>query len=152
MKVLDGFLTTDECEDLIQRLSAIPEKGPLIQAPIEVFDMLADRLSEVTGDAYAWHGPLLTFNDTTAGMHEHRDEPYMGGDFTLLVYLTSAEGGETVFEDGDVSPVAGRAVLFGIRDLHSARAVTSGTKLVAAMECGLKGVSTMSQHNDDKQS
>lgn len=147
MKVLDDFLTTDECEYLIHKLSATPGEGPLIPAPTEVFDLLADRLSEVTGDAYEWFGPLMTFNDTTAGMHEHRDEPYMGGDFTLLVYLTSAEGGETVFEDSEVAPVAGRAVVFGIRDLHSARAVTSGTKLVAAIECGLKGVVTASYHN-----
>ena len=140
MKVLDDFLTIGECGDLIQRLSAIPSDGPLIPAPIEVFYLLADRLSEVTGDAYAWCGPMMTFNDTTSGMHEHGDEPYMGGDYTLLVYLTSPEGGETVFDDGEVAPVAGRAVLFGIRDMHSGRAVRSGKKLVAAMECGLKGI------------
>lgn len=139
MKVLDGFLTIGECEDLIQRLSTVPADGPLIPAPIAVFDMLAARLSVMAGEEYVWRGPMMTFNDTTAGMHEHRDEPYMGGDYTLLVYLTSPEGGETVFDDGEVAPVAGRAVVFGIRDIHSGRAVTSGTKLVAAMECGLKG-------------
>jgi hypothetical protein len=137
MKVFDGFLTQDQCTDLILRLSAISSGSPLVPAPIEVFDMLSTRLSVMSGEEYMWCGPLMTFNDTTAGMHEHRDEPYMGGDCTLLVYLTSPEGGETVFDAGEVSPIAGRAVLFGIRDLHRARAVRSGTKLVAAMECGL---------------
>jgi 2OG-Fe(II) oxygenase superfamily len=149
MRVIDELFTVSECEDLIHRLSGYLD-GPLIPAPTDVFELLADRLSAATGDAYAWYGPMLTFNDTTAGMHEHRDEPYMGGDHTLLVYLTSPEGGETIFEDGEVSPVAGRAVLFGIRDLHSARAVRSGTKLVAAMECGLKGSATASDHHDQK--
>lgn len=134
MRVLDEFLTLDECGALIQRLSGYD--GPLIPAPTHVFDLLTDRLSAATGQEYAWHGPLLTFNDTTNGMHEHRDEPYMGGDYTLLVYLTSPEGGETVFDDGgEVIPAAGRAVLFGIRDLHSARAVTAGRKLIVAVEC-----------------
>jgi hypothetical protein len=133
--VFDGFLTRDQCADLILRLSAIDSDEPLIEGPIEVFDLLATRLSVMTGEEYAWCGPRMTFNDTTAGMHEHRDEPYMGGDHTLLVYLTSPEGGETVFDDGEVAPVAGRAVIFGIRDMHSGRAVQSGTKLVAAIEC-----------------
>jgi hypothetical protein len=135
MRVLDGFLTRQESQDLIRVLSAIDSDGPLVAAPSAVFDLLAARLAVMTGTPCAWCGPLLTFNDTSAGMHEHRDEPYMGGECTLLVYLTSPEGGETVFEDGEVAPVAGRAVLFGIRDLHSARAVTSGQKLVLAMEC-----------------
>ena len=146
MRVIDDFLTGPECADLIRVLSSIESDGPLVPAPTAVFDMLADRLSRDIGHAYAWCGPLMTFNDTTAGMHEHRDEPYMGGDYTLLVYLTSPEGGETVFDDGEVAPVAGRAVLFGIRDLHSARAVRSGTKLVAAIECGLKGSAPSLDH------
>jgi hypothetical protein len=134
--VLDGFLTQDQCTDLILRLSAIDsDYAPLVEGPADVFDMLTTRLSVMAGEEYAWCGPMMTFNDTTAGMHEHRDEPYMGGDHTLLVYLTSPEGGETVFDDGEVAPVAGRAVLFDIMDLHSGRAARSGTKVVAAIEC-----------------
>lgn len=131
LTVFDNFLTEAEVQIL---LTTDISEGPLIQGPRHVFSLLSERLSVVTGHRWTACGPKLTFHDTQKGIHEHRDGAYMGGDFTLIVYLTTPEsGGETVFTNGVVRPVAGRAALFGINDLHYGNA-SVGSKMVIAME------------------
>lgn len=134
--IFDAFATPHETASISDLLEATPrDNGPLVSAPQEVFDFLAARLSERTGRRYISCGPKLTFNDTSAGIHPHRDEPYMGGDMTLLLYLTTPEGGHTCVGGERIAPVSGRAVLFGISDLHHGEPVTgSARKIVVGVE------------------
>lgn len=137
VEVFDAFTTAAETAELRAQLERVPrDSGPLIRAPKVVFDFVAARLSESGRGEWAACGPLLTFHDTSAGMHQHRDEPYMGGDMTLLLYLTTPErGGETCVGGERVPPVAGRAVLFGISDLHHGEPVSGDVrKVVLAVE------------------
>lgn len=129
--VFEGFLTEYEVQSLLQENYG---KGPLVDGPEHVFRFISNRLSDRTLRRWEYCGPKLTFHDTSAGMHEHRDGAYMGGDYTLIVYLSTPEsGGETVFKNGTVVPVAGRAALFGINDLHYGNP-SVGKKQVIAIE------------------
>ena len=141
VSIFDAFATPDETMLVLRKLDATPRpNGPLVPAPREVFDFLAARLSERDGRGYISCGPLLTFNDTSSGIHPHRDEPYMGGDMTLLLYLTTPdEGGHTCVGGDRVAPVSGRAVLFGISDLHHGEPVSGATrKVVVGVEMSRK--------------
>lgn len=140
VSIFDEFATPHEIAEILAKLEATPRpNGPLVPAPQEVFDFLAARLSERDGRGWTACGPQLTFNDTSSGIHQHRDEPYMGGDMTLLLYLTTPdEGGHTCVGGERVAPVSGRAVLFGISDLHHGEPVIGNTrKVVVGVEVRL---------------
>lgn len=137
IKVFDTFTNPAETAAIRAQLEQVPrEGGPLIPAPQSVFAFLAARLSGLEKSKWAACAPLLSFHDTSAGMHQHRDEPYMGGDMTLLLYLTTpSHGGHTCVGGERVAPVAGRAVLFGISDLHHGEPVSGDVrKVVLAVE------------------
>lgn len=101
----------------------------------EVVDVPCYRESlEIVGDKW-------TVGHGAGGMHEHRDESFQGGKWTMLVYLTDvAKGGETVFHDIDtttVVPRSGTAIVFAVDALHHARPVDDGEKLFVAFEANV---------------
>jgi hypothetical protein len=134
--ILDEFLSVEDCDTLKAWLGK-PAPG-LRCVPLCAMDFVVERLEKATGSTWYAHGPSVSFQDTTMGMHEHRDGSYMGGTFTLLMYMsTPLSGGTTRFTECDppvqVVPILGRAVLFDIDELHVAD-VAQGCKLVFALE------------------
>jgi hypothetical protein len=147
--VLEGFLSRDEVASVVAELG-VDSCGARCSVelvpdpPTNVAARLIERLRAVTRDG-RWSLPRpgrmqLTAGDSSAGLGLHRDESLQGGTHSLLVYVDSPRGGETVFYDAlgseevaRVRSVAGRAVLFGVRVEHRA-CRTEDRKRVVALE------------------
>lgn len=144
--VFEAFLTREECSSvaamIVAGVAEVRDTSPRLvcDAGGAVRAAVQERLRERSGLPWRVCGDRVAFGDSSAGMHAHRDEPLQGGTRTLLVYLDDVEaggGGCTVFEDGDVhiQPVAGRAVLFGVRRMHAVTPCRSAGRPKRVLAC-----------------
>ena len=141
VRVFDGLFGPEDIQCVLESVHHKPVPGLRI-VPVHILRLVEDRLNAADpGSQWEVCGPKAAIQETTPGMYEHVDGSYAGGTHSLVVYLTTPEsGGHTQFPRGSsVSPVAGRACLFGVDDLHSAGAAI-GRKLVFSLEvhCGAR--------------
>ena len=152
VRVLDGFLSPEECACMVSELGENPGPPALVPTPASTLALVVARLDAAMplGSPWKVHGTRASYGDTSGGMHSHRDEAYQGGGRgaqTLLLYLTGpgdggGSGGATVFaadknqdQDASVQPMAGRAVVFAVRRMHRADPVQGvWRKIIAAFE------------------
>lgn len=118
------YLTKEQLEST-PKLYNIPEQLKIEKlfegTPLEYFKIIGNK---------------MTIGCSQNGMHEHSDESYQGGEYSLLIYLTTVtKGGETVFDYESIKPKAGQAVLIHNRAKHYANPVISSeSKYIIAVE------------------
>lgn len=132
---LDDILLFDEFFYLDTDLSEFMRDHPiqLVNEP---------KLLEIINKRFQHHkiplrtiGSKVTLGINDSGMHEHKDASLQGGSHSLLIYLSTPESGETVFESNKILVKKNRAILFSVEKLHHALPVKSGHKYIAACEC-----------------
>ncbi len=138
MIVIDGFFSQEECRESIEiidkerhtyHVALHKDRHGLLAA-------IGARLGEL-GMPFFPVGDRITLGYYAKGefLERHADHCHQGGTHSILIYLNEVRaGGNTVFDDAIVIPEEGKAIIFGIYDMHEADKVLDGEKYVISCE------------------
>lgn len=145
MQTHDNFLDQEQCSELISTLENSGhcederEIGDDLFARYDFIDFKLRDLVEQRLNSIGYKCKVLKkwymskYWPLTGNISSHIDGSYLGSTHTILIYLNTTDGGETVLELSPpvaISPVVGRLVLLEQSVFHHTKYVNSGFKYI----------------------